>query len=336
MMTIPPGLRACWHPVAFSRQVTNAPHATKLLNEQLVLWCTEDGALHALSDFCIHRGTALSLGWTTGQELVCPYHGWRFGVDGRCTLIPQSPNPTHIPAKARVPSYPCTEQYGIVWVALEEPRYPLPVIPELTSPAWHVVTIGPYTWNCDASRMVENLTDIAHFPWVHPGLLGDRDRPEVADHKVERTGNLLTYSLARPVAPNPKEFQVFADREEKPVRHSSYELYLPYTLLQRSNWGAVEKLNYFFTCQPQSPNQCTAYGLIARTYNLDQPDSVMQAFEEVLFNQDRPVIESQRPEQVPFDLAAELHLKFDAVAVAYRRAMQAEGLAYGPTGAVVD
>jgi hypothetical protein len=30
---------------------------------------------------------------------------------------------------------------------------------------------------------------------------------------------------------------------------------------------------------------------------------------------------------VPFDLAAELHLRFDAVAVAYRRAMRAHGLA---------
>ena len=47
----------------------------------------------------------------------------------------------------------------------------------------------------------------------------------------------------------------------------------------------------------------------------------------MIFNQDQRVVESQRPEQVPFDLADELHLKFDAVAVAYRRAMRAEGLA---------
>lgn len=49
------------------------------------------------------------------------------------------------------------------------------------------------------------------------------------------------------------------------------------------------------------------------------------------------MVESQRPERVPFDLAAELHLKFDAVAVAYRKAMRANGLAaegsYPPTGA---
>lgn len=36
--------------------------------------------------------------------------------------------------------------------------------------------------------------------------------------------------------------------------------------------------------------------------------------------------ESQRPDRVPFDLTVELHLAFDALAVAYRRAMRAHGL----------
>ena len=54
---------------------------------------------------------------------------------------------------------------------------------------------------------------------------------------------------------------------------------------------------------------------------------MLQEFEDVIFGQDRRVVESQRPERVPFDLADELHLTFDAVAVAYRRAMRAAGLA---------
>jgi hypothetical protein len=66
---------------------------------------------------------------------------------------------------------------------------------------------------------------------------------------------------------------------------------------------------------------------MARNYDRDQPPSVLQDFEDTIFNQDKRVVESQRPEQVPFDLADELHLKFDAVAVSYRRAMRAEGLA---------
>ncbi len=52
------------------------------------------------------------------------------------------------------------------------------------------------------------------------------------------------------------------------------------------------------------------------------PAQVIREFEDTIFGQDQTVVESQRPEQVPFDLAAELHLKFDAVAVAYRKAMR--------------
>jgi vanillate O-demethylase monooxygenase subunit len=67
--------------------------------------------------------------------------------------------------------------------------------------------------------------------------------------------------------------------------------------------------------------------MIARNYDRDQPVKVLQEFEDTIFEQDRRMVESQRPWKVPFDLAAEMHLKFDAVAVAYRRAMRNQGLA---------
>ena len=46
-----------------------------------------------------------------------------------------------------------------------------------------------------------------------------------------------------------------------------------------------------------------------------------------LAGQDEVVVESQRPERVPFDLAAELYLQFDAVVVACRKAMRQPALA---------
>ena len=67
--------------------------------------------------------------------------------------------------------------------------------------------------------------------------------------------------------------------------------------------------------------------MIARNYDRDQPANVLQDFEDTIFEQDRHIVESQRPEKVPFDLAEEMHLKFDAVAVAYRKAMRQQGLA---------
>ena len=140
---------------------------------------------------------------------------------------------------------------------------------------------------------------------------------------------MLRYEIVRPEAPNTDDFPVFGNEEtEAPMRRSRYELHLPYTIVLRLGWGGEKGMVYFFASQPIAESHCS--GL-----RRDRPQlrprpaatQVLQDFEDTIFNQDKRVVESQRPEQVPFDLADELHLKFDAVAVAYRRAMRAEGLA---------
>ena len=95
-------LRACWHPVGFASGFADEPVRVVLLGEPIVIWRDSAGAPHALRDLCIHRGTALSLGRVVGDRLMCPYHGWQYGADGICALIPQLADPTRIPGKARV------------------------------------------------------------------------------------------------------------------------------------------------------------------------------------------------------------------------------------------
>jgi vanillate O-demethylase monooxygenase subunit len=96
--------------------------------------------------------------------------------------------------------------------------------------------------------------------------------------------------------------------------------------VEHIDWGGRDGLVYVFASQPVGANRCVGYCLVARNYDLEQPDQLLQDFERTIFGQDQRVVESQRPDRVPFDLAAELHLTFDAVAVAYRRAMRAHGL----------
>jgi vanillate O-demethylase monooxygenase subunit len=332
-VVIPEKLRQCWHPVAYGHEVAGAPQATRLLDEALVLWRSSDGRAHAMRDLCIHRGTALSLGWIADDCLVCPYHAWRYDASGACVRIPQSAHAT-IPVKARTPAYRCQERYGLIWVCLAEaePAYAVPEVPELESESWKVVKTGPFEWATDASRQVENFTDFGHFPWVHPGLLGDPERPVVPDHQVETRGHVLHYQVVRPEAANSDDFQVFANEQtDRPVRRSRYELHLPYTIALRLGWGGEKGMVYFFASQPVASNRCRGFCVIARNYDFDDPDETLQKFEAVIFGQDQRVVESQRPEQVPFDLAEELHLQFDAVAIAYRKAMQTEQLAWhGP------
>ena len=319
----------CWHPVAYSHEIgSEKPHSAKLLDEMLVIWRTADGTAHAMTDLCIHRGTALSLGWLKEDCIVCPYHAWQYDRTGACVKIPQKEGGT-IPTKARTERFACRERYGLVWVALREPEFAMPEIPELEDGNWKIVNTGPFDWDSDSSRQVENFTDFGHFPWVHPGLLGDPNRPVVPDYDVTIDGSVLHYTIVRPEAPNSDDFPVFANEEVvTPERRSRYELHLPYTIVLRLGWGGEKGMVYYFVSQPIAHNKCRGYCIIGRNYDLDQPDSVLQAFEDTIFGQDQVIVESQRPEQVPFDLAEELHLRFDAVAINYRRAMMQNGLDY--------
>ena len=321
-------LRRCWHPVGYAHEFADTPRRVRLLGENVAIWRDSAGAPHALRDLCIHRGTALSLGSVVGDRLMCPYHGWQYGADGVCKLIPQLSDPTRIPWKARVDAYTCQERYGLMWVAMDPPRWELPDVPEFSSDEWTVVETGPFSWNSDSSRQLENFTDFGHFPWVHPGLLGDPARPVVPDHSVHIDDHILRYSIVRPEAPNTDDFPVFGNEVvETPERRSRYELHLPYTILLRLGWGGKAEMVYFFASQPVDEDRCIGYLVIARNYDPEQPAKILQDFEETIFNQDQRVVESQRPERVPFDLAAEMHLKFDAVAISYRKAMRDNGLA---------
>jgi phenylpropionate dioxygenase-like ring-hydroxylating dioxygenase large terminal subunit len=326
-MSINTKLSNCWHPVAYSKEITaDKPFGTTLLNEAVVVWRSETG-IHAMRDVCIHRGTALSLGWIKNNCLVCPYHAWEYDKKGACVFIPQAPD-MPIPPKASTPNYHCIEKFGLIWVALKDPQYLLPEIPELENGDWKVVETGPFNWKSDASRQLENFTDFGHFPWVHPGLLGDPERPEVPHCTVERKGSVLHYSIVRPEAKNTDEFPVFGNETaDKPERRSVYQLHLPYTIVLRLGWGGEKMMVYFFVSQPITEHTCRGYCIIGRNYDLEEPDTILQNFEQVIFDQDKRIVESQRPDQVPFDFADELHLKFDTVAVNYRRGMKALGLA---------
>ena len=307
--------------------------ATTLLGEAVVVWRTGDGRAHAMRDLCIHRGTALSLGWVADDCLVCPYHAWRYDASGACVRIPQSATAT-IPAKARTPVYRCQERYGLIWVCLAEgePAYPLPEVPELESGAWKVVNTGPFAWHSDASRQVENFTDFGHFPWVHPGLLGDPERPVVPDHKVDTRGHVLHYTIVRPEAPNSDDFQVFANDRHGDAG-TAQPLRAAPALHDRAAPGLGRREGHGLLLRLAARDARTLPRLLHHRTQLRprRPRQTLQDFERVIFGQDQRIVESQRPEQVPFDLADELHLKFDAVAVAYRRAMRTQGLASAVT-----
>ena len=49
----------------------------------------------------------------------------------------------------------------------------------------------------------------------------------------------------------------------------------------------------------------------------------------MVYNPDKPIIESQRPYPLPLDLKEELHVRSDKYCVAYRRRLKELGVTWG-------
>lgn len=77
-----------WYPVLASREVRRRPLGVQRLGMRLVFWRDSRRQVHALDERCPHLGAALSHGHVAGDCIECPFHGFRFAADGRCTQVP--------------------------------------------------------------------------------------------------------------------------------------------------------------------------------------------------------------------------------------------------------
>jgi methylxanthine N1-demethylase len=316
-------LRRFWHPVMWADELGDRPVAARLLDEPIVLVRLE-GAVRAFRDLCVHRGTALSLGWVEDGCLVCPYHGWTYDPGGVCRRIPAS-HGTNIPSKARITPYAAAEHAGLIWVCLEtgadgSAALSLPAFPEWSDDTYRTIRIPQYNWHCSAARRVENFVDFSHFAWVHEGILGDRSKPEIPDHDVFRTESTLWFRLGIEEPAN--DLKGDTDAVERIQREAShYTVTMPFTVRLDQPLEDGRHFVLFVASCPLSAKETRNFTWNARNYDLDPArDQGFVEFQQVILEQDRVVVESQRPEELPIDLSEELHIKgVDRVSIDYRR-----------------
>ena len=304
-----------WHPVASADQLAGGgPLGARLLGEDIVLW--RSGNEHfAWRDLCVHRGTRLSLGKVVkGGALECPYHGWTYGTDGRCVLMPAHPEQTP-PAKACVQVYRTAVGHGVIWVSLGRPAGDVPTFELLEDSAYQVLRAGPYRVRASGPRIVENFLDVGHFPFVHEGILGDRARPEIADYETTTDSNGVVATGVKVFQPDP-----YATGQGSVVTYT-YRVHRPLSASFIKH--GEHSFGMLLSVTPHDAVDSTAWMWMAMNY---EPESPMIEFQDRIFAQDRPILESQRPELLPLDLQAELHLRSDRTAIAYRRWLREIGV----------
>ena len=170
-------LRDIWYVAALSSDLKPGRLARyEMLGEPVLLGRTPAGAVVALRDVCPHRAAPLSAGRfereADGRESVeCPYHGWRFGLDGACAAIPSLVDGQAMDvSKIRVRRHPVAESQGLVfvWMASDadgEPTEPPPTFPGVVGGGPKLV--DRMTFDAHVDHAVVGLMDPAHGPFVH-------------------------------------------------------------------------------------------------------------------------------------------------------------------------
>jgi phenylpropionate dioxygenase-like ring-hydroxylating dioxygenase large terminal subunit len=332
-----------WHVVARSNDLAAGQvRATRLLGQDVVLWrevarpragfIAEDkpAEIHAWRDLCLHRGAKLSGGRVIPREdrasapsdcLACPYHGWEYDASGQCARIPAQPS-LPPPAKAKVETYKAQDKYGFVWVCLGEPRADVPEFPEWGDVAFRKVDAGPYVFRAQGPRVIENFLDVGHFPFVHAGLLGDAKHTEVGDYQVESADDGVTAKDIPFFQPDPDGTGWGAE-----VRYTYRALRPLAAYFVKVNGEKRFAMINFVT--PVDDSESVSWAIMALNYAPETTDDALREFQDKVAAQDVPIVESQRPELLPLDLQAELHLRSDRTAIAYRQWLRKIGLRYG-------
>ena len=320
-----------WHPVCDASLVQEVPLSVELLNQGLVLWRDQNGTVFGLHDRCPHRGARLSLGRVCQGQLQCAYHGWTFEGQGQCTQVPALPHFKPGPAQ-QAKAVAVQERMGLVWVCLDAANAEQAIWPVFAA-EWNAgmrkFNAGPYDVATSAPRIVENFLDMSHFSFVHDGWLGQAGFSEIPDIQLTDSEMGFKISNAQVWQPNTSALST-----EGGMVSYTYEVNHPYSAVltkipdAQSGVPPGYEESIVLLIQPQTTDSCRVWFRMAVS-DLEADVEDVLAFQDKIFSQDKPVLESQKPRLLPLQTGAESNVASDKASVAYRRFLQKLAVTFG-------
>ncbi len=155
-----------WYAVEEVRQIKPGTVVEVVFwKHSIALYRAEDGSFHAVENRCLHRQLKLSLGVVDGCRLVCAYHGWEYGENGRLAAIPDLFGRNRVP-RLSIRTYPVKIRYGLVWLFPGDPELAderrIPDIPELEGrDRWACIPLT-FTMSAHHSMVIDNVCDFSH------------------------------------------------------------------------------------------------------------------------------------------------------------------------------
>lgn len=222
---------------------------------------------------------------------------------------------------------PTVVRYGHVWASIGAPGHPLFDIPEADQPGRRLVDCGAVRVRCSPLRAVENFLDIAHFPFVHTDILGAEPHTEVERYEVA-----IRDEIDEVWATKVRFFQPQAAKSAGEGIETEYMYRVPHptaSVLYKTcpprpgEWDVIA-----IFVQPLAEDLCDVWPWMA-LFDDTTPEADLIQFQQMIFLQDRSILENQIPPLLPLDPGLETPTRADLTSVAYRRWLKRKGMTYG-------
>jgi phenylpropionate dioxygenase-like ring-hydroxylating dioxygenase large terminal subunit len=224
-------------------------------------------------------------------------------------------------------SYPVILRYGHVWTCPGTPAHDLFATPEADQPGRRLVDVGVVRVKCSPLRAVENFLDIAHFPFVHTDILGAEPHTEVNRYEVairEESDEVWATKVTfyQPQAAKSAEGGIVTQYMYRVPAPTASILYKTCPA-KPEEWDVIG-----IFVQPLTEELCDVWPWMA-LFDDTTPQAELIAFQQMIFLQDRSILENQIPRLLPLDPGMEIPTQADMTSIAYRRWLKKRGLTYG-------
>jgi phenylpropionate dioxygenase-like ring-hydroxylating dioxygenase large terminal subunit len=308
------GFAHVWTPVTLSRRLrADRPLAMRVAGENVVFFRDRDGLPRALLDRCPHRGVKLSLGEQRDGCLACPFHAWKFSGDGAVQHVPLNPDARR--ERLFATSFQVREVGGLLWLYTAPDARPgepatttEPDVPSALTMRGAARTYLEVEWNAHWTRAMENMLDSPHVPFVHRGTIGRFVRPLMRDDSRME----VTWEDA------PHGGRTTSQLDERPDSGAMLEWYRPNIMvLHIPVPGEVFRMHAI--CVPIDATHTRMIVIGARTFaTLPLLNPFFNASNRRIVNEDRAVVESSQPAEVP-PPSEELSVRTDRATLQFRR-----------------
>jgi phenylpropionate dioxygenase-like ring-hydroxylating dioxygenase large terminal subunit len=295
--------------------------------------------LPAMTGMSQDRGSAMHRKKCTDPVILNLWHpivlleeriSFAVGAHGEAVVWPSRPglksgDPVDVLAVGD--TLPTKLAYGYVWTSLGQPVgdiFPIPEFAEQDRRRFNAATIGV---NVSAPRAIENFLDMAHFPYVHTDILGAEPHTEVREYDVE-----ISVERDEILATRCRFYQPRASTVSESGADVDYVYRVPHpfcSVLYKSSPVDEARLDVIAVfVQPVDQEHIRAHMMLCVLDDVNE-DKIIRRFQQMIFGQDKPILENQFPKRLPLDPRAETPIRADKSAIAYRRWLSQKGVTYG-------